>query len=144
MALLVASSMIGNLGWTVYNVHAIGLRQAVTPGAALGRMNATAHFVTAGMTPLGGLVGGLLGQMFGLRGAIAVGAAGSAFAFLWVLLSPIRRTQQMPSVGAEAAAASNAGGVPGLLRRRGVRADPGAERQAWQRPDRAVGPGMDR
>ncbi|MHB0876601.1 MAG: hypothetical protein ACYC5O_11230 [Anaerolineae bacterium] len=59
-------------------------------------MNATVHFATAGMMPLAGLVGGALGQAFGLRGAVAVGAIGSTLAFLWVLLSSVRRVRTLP------------------------------------------------
>jgi hypothetical protein len=67
----------------------------VTPPALQGRTNATVHFLTAGITPLGGLVGGVLGQAIGLRGAIAVGTVGSALSFLWVLLSSARTVRRL-------------------------------------------------
>jgi MFS family permease len=94
--LLLLSSVIGNFGWTVYGVNATSLRQAITPRSLQGRMNATLSFLVAGMIPLGGLVGGVLGQALGLREAIALAAVGSMLSFLWVVFSPVRRLQRIP------------------------------------------------
>ncbi|WP_229074953.1 MFS transporter [Actinoplanes sp. DH11] len=77
-------------GATVYNIAQVSLRQALTPAHLLGRMNATMRFMVWGTLPLGGLVGGLLGQFFGVRTAMLVGAVGFLFGFLPVLLSPLR------------------------------------------------------
>jgi len=46
--------------------------------------------------PLGALTGGVLGEVLGLRNAILVALAGGAFAFLWVLFSPVRDVKTMP------------------------------------------------
>jgi MFS family permease len=89
VTLLMLSSFLGNFGWVLYNVHALSLRQTVTPEGMLGRVNATFAFLVTGMLPLGALAGGALGEWVGLRGTIAIAAAGSALSFLWVLLSPI-------------------------------------------------------
>jgi hypothetical protein len=94
--LLLLSSLLGNFGWVVYNVNAVSLRQAVTPLALQGRMNATLSFIMAGMLPLGALAGGALGQVLGLREAIILSAFGSLLAFLWVLFSPIRLLTHLP------------------------------------------------
>lgn len=61
-------------------------------------MNATQSFLVAGMIPLGGLVGGVLGQALGLREAIALAAVGSMLSFLWVALSPVRGLRRMPEL----------------------------------------------
>jgi predicted MFS family arabinose efflux permease len=60
-------------------------------------MNATMRFLVWGTMPLGGLAGGFMGEALGLRAAIAVGAAGSLLAFLWIWLSPVRSLSQIPA-----------------------------------------------
>ncbi|MHB1317524.1 MAG: MFS transporter, partial [Anaerolineae bacterium] len=96
--LLMLSSFLGNYGWVLYNVHAVSLRQTVTPEGLLGRVNATFAFLVTGMLPLGALAGGALGERVGLRGTIAVAAAGSALSVLWVLLSPIPAIRRIADV----------------------------------------------
>jgi hypothetical protein len=97
--LLLLSSLLGNFGWVFYRVNETSLRQAVTPMALQGRMNATMGFIVAGMLPLGALAGGALGQALGLRDAIALAALGSLLSFLWVLFSPVRHVAQLPEAG---------------------------------------------
>ncbi|HEX4836466.1 MAG TPA: MFS transporter, partial [bacterium] len=80
----------------VYNITQVSLRQAIVPHRLQGRMNATMRFLVWGTMPLGGLVGGFLGEQLGLRGAIGVGAAGNLLAFLWVLASPVRGLERSP------------------------------------------------
>lgn len=80
----------------VYNVNQVSLRQAITPLRAQGRMNATMRFAVWGVIPIGSLIGGLLGETFGLRGGIAIGVVGAALAFLWVLFSPVRSLKAIP------------------------------------------------
>ena len=89
--LLILSSMLGNFGWVLYNVNEISLRQAITPLAQQGKMNATISFLVSGMLPLGALVGGVLGDVIGLRETIALAAIGSLLSVLWVVLLPVRR-----------------------------------------------------
>jgi len=81
---------LGNFGWVLYNVNAVSLRQAVTPLAMQGRVNATFSFLVSGMLPLGALAGGALGEVLGLRNAIVLAAVGSLLAVLWVAFSPVR------------------------------------------------------
>lgn len=63
-------------------------------------MNATMRFLVWGTMPLGGLAGGLLGQVLGLRQTIAVGAAGSLLSALWVLQPPSSRPAADPETTA--------------------------------------------
>jgi hypothetical protein len=46
--------------------------------------------------PLGGLAGGVLGQVYGARMALIVLAAASTLTFLPVFLSPLRRMRELP------------------------------------------------
>lgn len=94
--LLLLSSLLGNFGWVLYNVNATSVRQAVTPLALQGRMNATLHFIVSGMLPLGALAGGALGEVLGLRETITLAAVGSLLSGLWVVCSPVRDLARLP------------------------------------------------
>ena len=93
---LIASGVIIGFGVVVYNVTQLSFRQAITPERLLGRMNSVMRFIVWGVMPLGMLLGGLIASSFDLKTAIWVGAIGQAFAFLPVLLSPVRTLREMP------------------------------------------------
>jgi len=80
----------------VYNVAQVSFRQGLTPERLLGRMNATMRFLVWGTMPVGALLGGVLGQQFGVRQAVWIGAIGEALAFLPVFLSPLRGMRELP------------------------------------------------
>jgi MFS family permease len=62
----------------VYNVNQVSFRQRLCPDRLLGRMNATMRFVVWGVLPIGALIGGVLGAVYGLRTTLWVGAVGQA------------------------------------------------------------------
>ena len=45
------------------------------------------RFINAGFVPIGSLLGGFIGDLYGLRAALVVGVAGMFVAFFFVLLS---------------------------------------------------------
>ena len=94
--LLVASYLITMLGNPIYNINQVSLRQAITPDRLQGRMNATMRFLVWGTMPLGGLIGGALGTLVGLRPALWVAAGGQAAAVAWVVFSPVRKLVEIP------------------------------------------------
>jgi hypothetical protein len=94
--LLILSGLLFSFVNPVYNINQVSLRQAITPLRLQGRMNATMRFLVWGTIPLGGLLGGALGDAFGLRPAIAISALGGMTSFLWVLLSPVRTLRAIP------------------------------------------------
>ncbi len=89
--MLVAALFFVGMGGTVYNINQVSLRQAITPGAWLGRMNASMRFLVWGTMPLGSLLGGALGAVLGLKGALWVGAVGGLAAPLWLMRPAVRR-----------------------------------------------------
>jgi len=94
---LAAGGVLAGPGHSVYNINQVSLRQAITPLYLQGRVNGTMRFLVWGTMPLGGLVGGVLGEMLGLRFALTVLAALEVLPFLWVALSPVRELRAIPA-----------------------------------------------
>ena len=94
---LVIGGLIVGFGVVVYNVNQVGLRQAITPDRMLGRMNATMRLIVWGTIPIGALIGGILGTVFGLVPVLWVSAIGASLSFLPVLFSPVRTLREIPA-----------------------------------------------
>lgn len=82
----------------LYNIAQVSFRQAICPPGLLGRMNAAVRWIVWGTLPLGGLAGGALGTLIGIRPTMWIGVAGCWAAGLWVLFSPLRRLRDVPAV----------------------------------------------
>jgi MFS family permease len=80
----------------VYNVNQVSFRQRLCPDRLLGRMNASMRFVVWGVLPLGGLLGGVLGSVAGLRPTLWIGYIGEALACIWLFVSPMRAMRDFP------------------------------------------------
>ena len=93
---IMAGQFVSFVGVVVYNINQVSLRQAIVPIRLQGRMNATMRFLVWGTIPLGGLAGGLLATLFGVRSAVGIVVLGGCLAFLWVLLSPVRSLKEIP------------------------------------------------
>ena len=93
---LIASGVLVGFGVVLYNVTQLSFRQAITPERLQGRMNSVMRFIVWGVMPLGTLLGGAIATAVDLRTAIWIGAIGQSFAFLPVLLSPVRTLREMP------------------------------------------------
>ncbi|MCF6424417.1 MFS transporter [Amycolatopsis tucumanensis] len=96
VALGVLGMVASGYGIVVYNVAQVSYRQAICPDRLMGRMNATVRFVVWGTMPLGGLAGGLLGELIGVRSTVWAGCALMAVTMLPVLFSPLRRMRDLP------------------------------------------------
>jgi MFS family permease len=84
-------------------VNFLAMRQAVTPGRMLGRMTTTMRWLILLPAGPGALIGGFLGQRFGLR--LPLECAGVASLLLAVLawrVPQIRSIRTLPSLKAEA------------------------------------------
>jgi hypothetical protein len=79
---LIASALVV----TLVNIIAISLRQALIPSDLIGRVTAVHRVFCWGALPLGAVVSGLVGQLFGVRAAI--GACGAAVLLLSVITLP--------------------------------------------------------
>jgi MFS family permease len=82
---------------SVNNSTQVSFRQGLTPERLLGRMNATMRFLVWGTTPLGGLIGGILGQFLGPRPTLWLAAIGGLIPFLPLFFSPLRTMRELPT-----------------------------------------------
>ncbi|MCW8377760.1 MFS transporter [Streptomyces justiciae] len=78
-----------SLGGVVRVVAQSSLQQALTPDHLLGRMSATARFVSWGGIPLGGLLGGAAGATVGPSATLWIGATGMTLSALPVYLCSV-------------------------------------------------------
>ncbi len=112
--ILMLGALLFGFSGVTYNITQVSLRQAITPERLQGRMNASMRWIVWGTLPLGQLAAGAIASVYGLHAALWVGAIGGMFAFLPVLMSPVRRIREMPA-GADAeptaAQAEMAGGI---------------------------------
>ena len=77
------------VGFSIANVLGPAIRQAMTPPALLGRVNASYRFLVWGTGPLGALFGGAVAQGLGLRSALAIAAAIAGIALIVAMRSPL-------------------------------------------------------
>ncbi|MDQ0932879.1 MFS transporter [Streptomyces turgidiscabies] len=78
------------------NVLGVSLRQRMTPGSLLGRMNATFRFLLTGALAVGAAISGVLGELVGVQATLWVGGVFVSTAFLPVFLSPVRARRVLP------------------------------------------------
>jgi MFS family permease len=91
--------MIVSAGVPTHYMYQVILRQSITPNHLLGRVNATFEFLRFAPTSFGALIGGGIGQVFGLRAAIWVSVVGILISIIPLL--KIGRLRQIPIEGGE-------------------------------------------
>ena len=88
--ILGAALIVNGLIDPIHNVTQWSLRQLLTPDHLQGRMNSIFRTVYWGAWPLGNLIGGYVGSVFGPRTAIFLGGAMFGTLSLLFLLGPMR------------------------------------------------------
>ena len=94
---LSGSFFINGIGVLWYNIPQVSYRQSVVSAEIQGRMNATMRTIVWGVVPIGGLLGGILGEVSGVHATIGLMTVLGALAFLFVLLSPVRQIKEFPT-----------------------------------------------
>jgi hypothetical protein len=61
------AAQVGDIGWPIYNVCELSLRQATTPTVVLGRVNAVMQILFRELLPAGSLCAGALPGSLGMR-----------------------------------------------------------------------------
>ena len=90
-------------GIGIHNVNQVTVRQVLTPDRLRARVAAVTRLVIFGAIPLGTLVGGVVGELFGVRVAIAVGALGlfaGSLPYLIARVTRLRTVDQLQSAEA--------------------------------------------
>jgi hypothetical protein len=86
------SALVLYLAWSLAQMtiilNGITLRQRLIPDSLQGRVNVTARMIAWGGTPFGALVGGALADTLGVRGALAIVAAGVGASALAAWFTP--------------------------------------------------------
>ena len=82
----------------VFNVIKLSLRQALTPDRLMGRVSASSQVLIGGMMPVGSVLGGAIGSLYGVQTALLVGCGGMLLAAAWVWWSPVRTIGTMPEL----------------------------------------------
>jgi MFS family permease len=95
-AILIAFSALLGFSLMVYNVNQQSIRQAVTPDRLLGRVQSGVFVLVALAQVAGSLLGGTIGQLAGLRTAIAIGVVITLTSALPSILSPLRKLRRVP------------------------------------------------
>jgi predicted MFS family arabinose efflux permease len=96
MLLLMMAQLFGDGARTIYDIHAVSLRQTITPDRLLGRVNASLQFIIAGLGPIGAILGGILAETLGIRTTLAIAVLGGLGATAWLFFSPIRKMVELP------------------------------------------------
>jgi MFS family permease len=113
MPTLIALGLLMGAQDTVFNIHQLTLRQALTPDRLRGRMTAVFRTAYWGAWPLGNVVGGLLAGLVGPAAVVAAGGVGSAGAGAALLFTPAGRIRALPRAAPELrVVAAGAAAVP--------------------------------
>lgn len=95
-ALLCLGFFTFGFGPMLWTIGQTSLRQAIVPLRLIGRVSAIQQVATLGMRPLGALVGGFVGQHWGLPAAIWLAVAGYGVQLLVILLSQMPALRDLP------------------------------------------------
>jgi predicted MFS family arabinose efflux permease len=96
VAFLVGQQIIGDAAYTVFDINQVSLRQAITPGQVLGRVNASVRVAEFGAVLLGTIAAGYLGETIGLRATLWLGVGLSFLSAAALAGSPVRDVQRIP------------------------------------------------
>lgn len=92
--LLLIGAQFGDGFFVIYDINQVSLRQGIASERVLGRVNATMRFLGLGANLVGAVIGGLLGELLGVRWTLFIGAGATLLAGLVVLGSPLRKYRQ--------------------------------------------------
>ena len=92
-AVLAGVEMLSAAGIMLFDVNLNALQTAVTSDAMRSRVSGAFSSVNYGIRPLGGIVGGIVGDLIGIGPTLVIAAIGGSLSVLWLLRSPIIGTR---------------------------------------------------
>ncbi len=111
-ALLLAQQVTGDGMFTVFQVNEMSLRQSVTDGRMLGRINAFMGIMEQAFLLAGTLAGGALGETLGLRPTLVTAACALTAGAAMLYASPVRAVRSAYVAAEVTQCAPAAGGGP--------------------------------
>ncbi|MGW7418919.1 MFS transporter [Streptomyces sp. NPDC054813] len=96
LSLVSLGLFVSSTGMVVYNVIVVTFRQSITPDRLLGRVSAFNRLLVWSTLPLGAVLGGLLGQLLGVRTTLWIAGIATTLSFLWIYCSPLRTLRDIP------------------------------------------------
>jgi MFS family permease len=103
LAALAAIQFVEGFATNVYNINHVAMRQAITPDALLGRVNASMRWLVWGTMPLGALLGGWAGDRLGIPTTLTLAALAHLLTLPILVFSPLRSLMRIPEREGEAA-----------------------------------------
>jgi MFS family permease len=88
---LVATQIVSDPGWTVFDINLVSLRQSITPERVMGRVNSAVRFSGLVATLTGALITAALIGPIGARAMLFAGAAVTFSGALALFFSAVRR-----------------------------------------------------
>lgn len=95
---VIMAQIAGDAGIVMYNVQTVSLRQAITPDHLQGRVTSILVVLSRVSVPIGGLLGGVLGETIGLRNTLFVAAIGIGVAAAWLIYFGVWRVHSLPDI----------------------------------------------
>lgn len=92
-AVLAGVEMVSAAGIMLFDVNLNALQTAVTSDAMRSRVSGAFSSVNYGIRPLGGIVGGVAGDLIGIGPTLVIAATGGSLCALWLLRSRIIGTR---------------------------------------------------
>jgi predicted MFS family arabinose efflux permease len=93
------------LGIAIHNVNQVTVRQVLTPDHLRARVQSVIRLLGYGAIPLGTLVGGIVGEIVGMRGALVLSGLGllaGSVPYLWVRVGRLRTLAALAPTGTRA------------------------------------------
>lgn len=96
LALLFVAEFGSGFGLMILDVNAGAMLLAGTPNRIRSRVNGAFRFVNMGIRPIGAVLGGVLGGLFGVRETLLVVTVAQLAGVLWLIGSPVLGLRDLP------------------------------------------------
>jgi len=93
VTLFVIGYAASSFAFSIFGAAQLSYRQSVCPPEQRGKMNAASRWVTWGILPFGGFLGGALGSAIGIRNSEWIAFTGAWLAGFFLFCSPLRRVR---------------------------------------------------